>query len=45
MGQGRENCKTFLRNNPDLATRVEDLIKEKLSPEMLLSTKTAKGDD
>jgi recombination protein RecA len=45
MGQGRENCKSFLRNNPDIAARIEALIKEKLSPEMLAATKTSKTED
>jgi recombination protein RecA len=45
MGQGRENCKGFLRNNPDLANRVEALIKERLSPEMLSANKTPKSND
>ncbi len=30
LGQGKENARTFLRDNPDLALEVEDKIKEKL---------------
>ena len=28
LGQGRENAKTFLRQNPDLASRIEQAIRE-----------------
>jgi recombination protein RecA len=28
LGQGRENAKTFLKQNPDLATRIEAAIRE-----------------
>jgi recombination protein RecA len=30
LGQGRENARTFLRDNPDLANEIEKKIKEKL---------------
>ena len=30
LGQGRENAKTFLAENPDIATEIELKIKEKL---------------
>jgi recombination protein RecA len=30
LGQGKENARAFLRDNPDLANEVEDKIKEKL---------------
>ena len=30
LGQGRENAKSFLRDNPDLANEIEKRIKEKL---------------
>jgi recombination protein RecA len=30
LGQGRENAKTFLAENPDIATEVELKIKDKL---------------
>lgn len=35
IGQGRENAKQFLREHPEMAARVEQLIKEKINPEML----------
>jgi recombination protein RecA len=35
IGQGRENSKQFLREPPEMAARVEQLIKEKINPEML----------
>ncbi len=31
LGQGKENVRTFLRDNPDLADEIEKRIKEKLS--------------
>ena len=30
LGQGKENARTFLRDNPDLADEIEKRIKEKL---------------
>jgi len=30
LGQGKENARSFLRDNPDLANEIEKLIKEKL---------------
>ena len=30
LGQGKENARTFLRDNPDLADELEKRIKEKL---------------
>jgi recombination protein RecA len=30
LGQGKENVRTFLRENPDIANEVEKRIKEKL---------------
>jgi recombination protein RecA len=30
LGQGKENVRTFLRDNPDLAEEIEKRIKEKL---------------
>ena len=30
LGQGKENSRNFLRDNPDLANELEKLIKEKL---------------
>ena len=31
LGQGKENARTFLKDNPDLADEVEKRIKEKLN--------------
>ena len=28
IGQGRENAKTFLKDNPDIANEIEDLIRQ-----------------
>ncbi|SQD94260.1 Protein RecA (fragment) [Parafrankia sp. Ea1.12] len=30
LGQGKENARSFLRDNPDLANEIEKRIKEKL---------------
>jgi recombination protein RecA len=30
LGQGKENARKFLRDNPDVATEIEKRIKEKL---------------
>ncbi len=30
LGQGKENARTFLKNNPDIANEIEKKIKEKL---------------
>ncbi|MDT4946115.1 MAG: recombination protein RecA, partial [Pseudonocardiales bacterium] len=30
LGQGKENVRSFLRDNPDLADEIEKKIKEKL---------------
>jgi recombination protein RecA len=30
LGQGKENARTFMRENPDLANEIEKRIKEKL---------------
>ncbi|MBM03847.1 MAG: recombinase RecA [Chloroflexi bacterium] len=30
LGQGRENCKIFLKNNPEIAKEIESLVKEKI---------------
>src|SRR5690606_15555374 len=35
IGQGRENSKNFLREHPEVAARIEQLIKEKINPDML----------
>ena len=41
MGQGRENAKNFLRENPKIATEIEKRIKEQLG----LFTKDKKGEE
>jgi recombination protein RecA len=46
LGQGRENAKTFLAENPDIATEIELKIKDKLGllkPESDEETATAQG--
>lgn len=35
IGQGRENSKTYLKNNPDLAFEIENLIREKYNLPLL----------
>jgi hypothetical protein len=30
MGQGRENAKEFLKQNPDLANEIEEVIKNSI---------------
>ena len=30
LGQGKENARSFLRNNPDIAAKLEKQIREKL---------------
>jgi recombination protein RecA len=34
LGQGKENARSFLRDNPELANEIEAKIKSKLSPEI-----------
>ncbi len=43
LGQGRENAKTFVANNPDVAAEIELKIKEKLG--LLATDDTATPDD
>ncbi|MBT4963857.1 MAG: recombinase RecA [Francisellaceae bacterium] len=33
IGQGKENARSFLRDNPEIATKIESQIKEQLLPE------------
>ena len=35
IGRGRENAKTFLRENPVLTDEIDDLVKSVLNPEPL----------
>jgi len=45
LGQGKENARTFLRDNPDLANEIEKRIKEKLGvgPRLDADTSAANG--
>lgn len=41
MGQGRENAKEYLKNNPEIAQTIQRLIKEKVFPESTKETDEA----
>ena len=43
LGQGKENARTFLRDNPDLANEIEKKIKEKLGVGPRLDADPAAG--
>ena len=43
LGQGKENARTFLRDNPDLADEIEKKIKEKLGIGPRLDTEAGVG--
>src|SRR6202035_2236725 len=47
IGQGRENAKTFLRNNPDMAAKIEAAIRQNagLIAEKILAGEKERGDD
>jgi recombination protein RecA len=47
IGQGRENAKNFLRNNPDIAARIETAIRQNsgLIAEKILAGEEAQEDD
>jgi recombination protein RecA len=47
IGQGRENAKAFLRNNPDIASRIEAAIRQNsgLIAEKILTGEDAREDD
>jgi recombination protein RecA len=47
IGQGRENAKTFLRNNPDMAAKIEASIRQNagLIAEKILAGEKEPGDD
>jgi recombination protein RecA len=47
IGQGRENAKTFLRNNPDIAARIEAAIRQNsgLIADKILAGEEAEDDD
>ncbi|MBX7244542.1 MAG: recombinase RecA [Candidatus Sumerlaeaceae bacterium] len=37
IGQGRENAKQYLKDHPEMAAKLEQMIKEKINPEVLAS--------
>ena len=43
IGQGRENTKEWLKNNPDKMKEIEEKIKEKASEVVLVSKKSKKA--
>jgi len=47
IGQGRENAKTFLRQNPDVAARIEAAVRQNsgLIAEKILTGEKEEGDD
>ena len=48
LGQGRENAKTFLRNNPDISSRIESAIRQNaglLAEQILAGTVGDEDDD
>ena len=47
LGQGKENARNFLRDNPDLANEIEKRIKEKLGvgPRLDADTSAATASD
>lgn len=42
MGQGRDNARTFLKENPDILAQVEREVKEKLGLNIVVETEEAK---
>jgi recombination protein RecA len=47
IGQGRENAKTFLRNNPDMANKIEAAVRANsgLIAEKILAGEKEDGDE
>jgi recombination protein RecA len=45
LGQGRENAKQFLRDNPDLANEIENQLREKLGLRPLKQVAQAETED
>jgi recombination protein RecA len=47
IGQGRENAKTFLKANPDIAGKIETAIRQNagLIAEKILAGEEGEGDD
>jgi recombination protein RecA len=44
IGQGRENAKNYLRENPQMAAKIEEQIRKNANPENLLETALEKDD-
>jgi len=48
IGQGRENAKTFLRENPEMAAKIEALIRQNhglIAEEMMVGSGAGEGED
>jgi recombination protein RecA len=47
IGQGRENAKTFLKQNPDIAAKIEAQVRQNsgLIAEQILAAEREPGDD
>jgi recombination protein RecA len=45
LGQGRENVKAFLRDNPDMALEIENQIREACGLPLPVTSKSDKGDN
>jgi len=45
LGQGRENSKIYLKDNPDLANQIENLIREKYNLPLIKHAVSDKGKD
>jgi recombination protein RecA len=45
LGQGRENCKQFLRENPELAEEIEEIIRQELLGDQAPPPLVEKDDD
>jgi recombination protein RecA len=44
IGQGKDNAREFLRENPDLAFEIENKVREALGVPLLAGAVTAAGD-
>ena len=45
LGQGRENSKNFLIDNPLLAAEIEEIVRNKLSPQIVIPEADEQADD
>jgi recombination protein RecA len=48
IGQGRENAKAFLKNNPDMAAKIEAAIRQNaglIAEQILAADRTPEDDD